>query len=304
MTFRDDKLPLEYPPKEMLRIYRDRLLVFGGVVMANLLLLLCVMFALSHPVVFFIALGLIGAFGVGCWWSPRDARLVKMGEELQDKPLDLAGDAEAFAAIWALLGVSHAVAAPRHREVDVRLAGPQTLREVLEQAKRFQSDVVGQHFRRVARTYGTQSEKEEWLRLADMSQAVVDQVGAALEAIPVEDMEKDVSDLQVLRGEHNEVNSCVFVAHFIRDIEQLGRLYHLRPKSIVDVRPRSDEGSIVRWYVSSVGAMWALLLHEDVTSVTAEEIKRIKMATDELRSELIKVKGDSLKGNNQDHLLF
>ena len=290
MIFRHNNLPLEYPPKEMLRIYLDRLFVFSGVVMANFRLLFCVIFALSQPVVFLVALGLIVAVGVVCWWSSRDARLVKLHEGLKDKPLDLASDAKAFAAIWALMGVTRAVAGPRHREVEVRLAGPQTLREVLEQAKRFQSDVVSEHFRRIAKTYATQSEEGEWLRLADMSQAVVDQIGTAIETIPAEDREKNVSHLQVLRGEVNKVNSCLFVAQFIRDVEGLRQVCDARPKSILDVRPRSDEGSIVRRYVSSASGVWALLLQENITSMTAEEIKSIKLVTEELSNELIKVK--------------
>jgi len=325
MNFAHHNLPLEYLPKEMLRIYRDRLLVFSGVVMANLILLILVVFALSEPGIFVVATALIGAFVVVCWWSSRDASLVKLQARSKDESLDLAADAEAIAAIWALLGVSSTMAAPRHHQVGVSF-GPLTLREVLEEAKRFQNDVVGEYFQSVVKNHETQSEKEQWLRLVAISESIVDQIGTAIEAIPSKDMgkgvgpdgvlyrggghelflwprratRKDMSRHGVRFAEVQEVYPWLFAGRIIANIEGLRRMSDAKAKCILDLIPtESNEGSIVAWYVTSAVVAWGFLSREHLTSPTVQQIKSIMLLAEELRDELNRLKGDSTQGNDQ-----
>jgi len=287
MSFVNDKLPLEYPPKEMMRIYRDRLLVFSGVVMGNLLLLALVMFALVQTIVFVVALGIVSAFAFVCWWTSRDAVLAKEQKKFYKTPDDLASYVKAFAAIWALLSASGAIAAPRHKRIEVRLASPHMLREILEGARRFQRDVVVEYFRKVAnKIYNNEAEREHWLSLVLISEEVVDRIETALENIPAEDLGKDLKLLEGPKGD--ELSFWLIVPMLIPDTKVLNRIS--KEKRTFD--ETFDELKFIKSYIFNAPFTWDRIQHADLTSAGSEEIKGINRLAEELRIELSKLTHD------------
>lgn len=285
MSFEHDKLPLEYPPKEMIRIYRDRLLVFSGVVMGNLLLLAIVMFALVEPFVSVVALGLVGAFAFVCWWTSRDAVLAKEQIKFYKTPDDLASDVKTYAAIWALLSATGVIAAPSKKRIEVCMAGPHTLQEILEGARRFQRDVVGDYFRKVAnKIYKNGVEREQWLSLAHISEEVVERIKSALVNIPEEDLGKELRRLEGPKREIHKLEFWHLVGLLISDTNDLHRISKEKRKF--------DELKFIKSYVFNASVAWNELQHEELTSAGSEEIKDISRLAEELSTELSKLTHD------------
>ena len=287
MIFAHDKLPLEYSPREMLRIYVNRLLVLSGVIVANLILLALVVFALKEPGVFVVALTWIAAFGMVCWWTSRNATFVKLREVLAEKPLDLASDAEAIAAIWALLGVSSAGAAPRHQkrvEVGRLVVGRSTLGEELQRARRFHSDVVYTYFRSIAKMFGAEK-KEQCLKLADMSKELADRLGEALLTIPPEDLGKYFSERDF--GDDRQVHMLDFwrLAPFL--VSNANDIHRISKKKSLP-----DELRFIKAYMSAAPAAWDRCLHTHFTSQTHHEIEVFKSMAHKLDAEMRKLTHD------------
>ena len=272
MSFVQERLPLEYAPREALRIYGNRLLAFAGVVGANVLFLILIQISLSEPIAFCFAAIIVGGFVFVCWWASRDAVLMKAHETFAKTPIDFKSDAEALGAILTLIMGSYAAATPRNKRIEVRMIRPQTLRDLLEDAKRFQSNVVALYFRARGDLSLSKQEADQWHRLASISADVDNRIVTAMENIPEEDLGKDIDFLKFNEVETNKVHSWVLTARFVRDL-----------------RNGFDMGTIIHWYITSGPVVLDILGKEHLTNPTMEEIKIIKFLFEELHKELQKI---------------
>ena len=191
MSYTRDKLPLEYPPQEMLRIYRDRLLLFSGVVIGNLLILALAIFAISEPVVFSVALTLVAAFCAVCWLTSKDASHVTLDEARPEETLDFATSAKTFSSTFGILWGALTVARGHNQKRSVLISSePYNLQKILEHVRKFNTEMMGECFQSFVKMYDTSPEKEKFNLLISISEEIDHKIETALQNIRAEDLDK------------------------------------------------------------------------------------------------------------------
>lgn len=307
MIFVNDKLPLEYPPKEMMIIYRDRLFLFSGVVMGNLLLLALAIFALVHPFIFIIGLGLVGAFVFVCWWASRDAVLARSNKTLNRTPIGLSRNVkEIFAKIIAISSIfgfetdeTNATLILQdetdaklilHVETPFGMEEHLAVREFLEISRGFQRYLVDVFLYTFVEKYATRNKKIEWFRFAQSVGKTYARISAVLDKMAEKDLCVDITH-RIPINVPEKLNSWLLLSSYVKDFRVL--------RKVIEGKSAEDAFIIIRRYITLAPHVWNALLSTDITSAFREEIKSVKELLFQQRRELL-----NLSKQRQQHIIL
>ena len=178
------RLPLDYPMKDMLRIYGERLYVFAAVIGANCILLMAVSFATVHPLVFSSSLCWILLWIFACWYGERKATAYvnRLGSSrtLSTSGSDSPASMAAFVGLLGLLIGDDSLGDTEHGAAARQMTAPRTVRSVLEEIGRFHREIIAPYLRGADEKSVNETDKEQVFAWQAMALKVNVQVDVAL----------------------------------------------------------------------------------------------------------------------------